>query len=41
MAFVLTLFNPIASDSFGMDERSITYLLFALCFFQLSGGIGL
>ncbi len=41
MAFVATLFNPIASDSFGIDERGASYFVFALCFPILGGSISL
>ena len=41
MAFIVTVFNPIASDSFGIDENSASYFVFALCIPQLGGSVSL
>ena len=41
MAFIGTIFNPIASDSFGIDESGASYFVLALCIPQLGGSISL
>jgi len=40
-AFIQTLFNPIASDSFGIDERGAALLFLALSIPQIIGSISL